>query len=115
VTISGTRCRQCGLTVAHRQYFGCESCGAYGDDLVRRELEAEGRVLSAIRVERHPDTSVATPLTIVRVHLLEGPAIRAEFRDDRVNTAPAIGTAVRLRPAQGSPDRPTFELAEPTA
>lgn len=57
------------------QDFGCEQCGGHDADLDIRELAGTGTVLEAVLITRHPNPQVATPLTLGRIQLTEGPVV----------------------------------------
>jgi uncharacterized OB-fold protein len=73
LSLSGTECGQCHHKWFPPLYFGCEQCGAHGDDLVPRDLSGKGRILSFTTV---PDADGGT-YTLAQLELNDGPAIRA--------------------------------------
>ncbi|MFC5749548.1 Zn-ribbon domain-containing OB-fold protein [Actinomadura rugatobispora] len=75
--LRGVRCRGCGRTAFPVQDFGCERCGAHGDDLEPVELSGNGTVLALLTVHEHPDPAVPTPAAIAGIQLEEGPVLRA--------------------------------------
>jgi uncharacterized OB-fold protein len=88
--LRGVRCRACGRTAFPAQEFGCERCGAHGEDLEPVELSGHGTVLALLTVHEHPDPAVPTPSAVAGIQLEEGPVLRA-----RVGAGvDAAGTAV---------------------
>ena len=73
VTLSGTECAQCHHRWFPPLLFGCEKCGAYGEDLLARRLRGTGQILSFTTV---PDAEGGT-YTLAQLELDDGPAIRA--------------------------------------
>ena len=73
VIIMGTECSQC----QHRWFppvsFGCERCGAYGDDLHARDLSSTGQIYAFTTVPERDGGMY----TLAQVVLDDGPAIRA--------------------------------------
>jgi uncharacterized OB-fold protein len=75
------------------QRFGCEQCGASGDDLTDVALTGRGRVLAAVVVHEHPQPDVPTPAVIGSVLLDEGPVLRALLVGPGTERAGAMVTA----------------------
>lgn len=73
VILLGVECAQCHHRWFPPLYFGCEQCGAYGEDLVPRDLSSNGRILSFTTV---PEPEGGT-FTLAQLELDDGPAIRA--------------------------------------
>lgn len=76
--LRGIKCRRCGNVATPVQHFGCENCGAHGDDTTDTTLTGEGTVLNAVTVHRDANQS----LRIGSVHLDEGPMLRAMLAAD---------------------------------
>ncbi|MDI9915360.1 OB-fold domain-containing protein [Rhodococcus sp. IEGM 1379] len=77
--IRAVRCLRCTYIASPVQYFGCEQCGAHGDDLEEAVLSGEGTVLEIVNVYQHPDSSLTIPAAIGSIELIEGPVIRARL------------------------------------
>lgn len=73
VTLLGAECTQCHHRWFPPLYFGCEQCGAYGEDLAPRDLSSNARILSFTTV---PESEGGT-WTLAQLELNDGPAIRA--------------------------------------
>ena len=73
VTLSGTECAKCHHRWFPPLLFGCEKCGAYGEDLIAKGLRGKGRILAFTTV---PEAEGGT-FTLAQVQLDDGPAIRA--------------------------------------
>jgi uncharacterized OB-fold protein len=73
VTLFGTECARCHHRWFPPLLFGCEKCGAYGEDLLPCDLSGNGQILSFTTV---PDADGGT-YTLAQLALDDGPAIRA--------------------------------------
>jgi uncharacterized protein len=89
VRLSGSRCSRCGLVAFPAEPYGCERCGAHGDELVAAGLSAAGRVRCFATVHRHHNPDLEAPFTVVEVVLDDGPALKAVWLGDGIE--PAIG------------------------
>ncbi|HEY8540594.1 MAG TPA: OB-fold domain-containing protein [Steroidobacteraceae bacterium] len=106
VTLFGLRCRRCAKVGFPRQRYGCENCGAYGDDLLDLDLAPEGELVSFAAVHRHQGRDIQAPFVMAEVRLDSGPLLRCTLaqRDD---AGLAIGKRVIGRLVDGtSPDAP---------
>jgi uncharacterized OB-fold protein len=70
------RCRRCTAIAFPPQEFGCEHCGAHGEDLETELLAPTGTVLARATVHRDL-FGRPVPYTIIELALDGGPAIRA--------------------------------------
>jgi uncharacterized OB-fold protein len=59
------------------QQLGCETCGAAGDAITRRDLSGDGVLTAAVTVTMRNLDAVPPPYHIGTVHLDDGPVIRA--------------------------------------
>jgi len=73
VILSGTECAKCHHRWFPPLLFGCEKCGAYGEDLIPCDLGSSGQILSFTTVPA-PDGGT---FTLAQLELADGPAIRA--------------------------------------
>ena len=77
LSLSGARCRACGHIFFPPQSYGCELCGASGDNLEPKPLKAEGLLNSFATVHLHQGKGIQAPFTVGLIVLDDGPAIRA--------------------------------------
>ena len=73
VMLLGTECLGCQHRWFPALYFGCEKCGAHGEDLQPRYLRSNGTVLTFTTVPEADGGS----FTLAQLALDDGPAIRA--------------------------------------
>lgn len=106
LVVSCSSCRRCTAVVWPAQPFGCERCGAHGDDLDVVDVPAQGTVHSFATVRTHPTLPV--PFTVIEVLLEAGMIIRAVCDTEDV---PAIGDSVRAV-GRGPADRLLFAGAD---
>ncbi len=71
--IMGTKCARCNHRWFPPLYYGCEQCGAHGDELRPCDLSPKGHIYSYTTVPER-DGGV---FTLAQVVLDDGPAIRA--------------------------------------
>ncbi|PKP72232.1 MAG: hypothetical protein CVT83_00910 [Alphaproteobacteria bacterium HGW-Alphaproteobacteria-5] len=107
----GQICAACGHVSFPRQDFGCEKCGAYGEMLQKKELEAEGILRSFAEVHLHSGKGIEAPFTIGEVALADGPLVRATMLLHE-GEAPVIGRPVsgKLCPQQDAQGEEELEL-----
>lgn len=74
--LAGIRCRRCGQVAYPAQAFGCERCGAVGDDLEPSAFTGRGTVLASAVVHLHRGRDIAAPFTVAAIQLAEGPTVR---------------------------------------
>ncbi|MCJ0907221.1 OB-fold domain-containing protein [Rhodococcus sp. ARC_M6] len=96
--IRAVRCLRCTYVASPVQHFGCEQCGAYGDDLEEFVLSGDGTVLEIVNVYRHPDSSLTVPAVIGSIELIEGPVIRVRL------TSPDLQPGSRVFAVDEAPD-----------
>lgn len=75
--LNGGHCRACGYVFFPPQSYGCEICGASGDELQPFALKGEGILKSFATVHLHPGKGIEAPFTVGVILLDDGPAIRA--------------------------------------
>jgi len=75
--LNGGRCRACGYVFFPPQSYGCEICGASGDELQPFALKGEGKLRSFATVHLHPGKGIEAPFTVGVILLDDGPAVRA--------------------------------------
>lgn len=76
ITLQGVACAKCGHLAFPEQHYGCEKCGATGDDLQSRALAARGTLLSRATVNLHYGKDIDAPFVVGSIKLDEGPAVR---------------------------------------
>lgn len=84
LALFGQQCQRCSRISFPRQRYGCEQCGAFGDDLRELDLAAEGELQSFALVHRHHGHDIQTPFVMAEVRLTSGPLLRCTLaqRDD---------------------------------
>lgn len=78
--LKGGHCKKCGYAFFPPQTYGCEFCGATGDDLEAVSLSGIGKLHSFATVHVHQDRSgkgLQAPFTVGVIVLDGGPAIRS--------------------------------------
>lgn len=91
VLLRGLRCSSCDRVSFPEQHFGCEQCGAAGDQLVAYSFTGAGVIQSIATVHRYRGTDITAPFTIAAIVLDEGPLVNGVLTD-RANAK--IGAAV---------------------
>lgn len=76
ITLQGVACAKCGHLAFPEQHYGCEKCGATGDDLQSRALVARGTLLSRATVNLHYGKDIDAPFVVGSIKLDDGPAVR---------------------------------------
>ena len=76
-SLNGGRCRKCGYVFFPPQHYGCESCGAPGEELEAVALPGRGRLHSFATVHLHQGKGIEAPFTVGVILLDGGPAIRS--------------------------------------
>lgn len=76
ITLQGVACAKCGHLDFPEQHYGCEKCGATGDDLKPRALGAKGKLLAFAMVNLHRGKDIDAPYIVGSIKLDEGPTIR---------------------------------------
>lgn len=92
--LNGGRCRACGYVFFPPQSYGCEICGALGDQLEPSALTGEGVLRSFATVHLHQGKGIEAPFTVGVVLLDDGPAIRALLME-RTDAGLKIGDRMR--------------------
>jgi uncharacterized OB-fold protein len=80
VVLIGWACRRCGKRGIPRQKFGCEACGAPGDEIDESTFPALGVLRSSASVERHAVWPV--PFMLGEIELDSGPIIHSFLSAD---------------------------------
>ncbi|WP_110588201.1 hypothetical protein [Microbacterium suaedae] len=75
-------CGQDGRRSFPREEFGCQSCGAHGDDVLPVLTPAEGTVIDTVVVARHRGPGISAPFCIGSIDLGGGLTIRALVDED---------------------------------
>jgi uncharacterized OB-fold protein len=75
--LNGGCCHACGYVFFPPQSYGCEICGASGDELRPLALKGEGMLRSFATVHLHPGKGIEAPFTVGVILLDDGPAVRA--------------------------------------
>ena len=78
--LNGGHCKKCGYVFFPPQTYGCEFCGAIGEQLEPIALAGLGTLHSFATVHLHQDRSgkgLQAPFTVGLIILDDGPAIRA--------------------------------------
>ena len=113
VRIFGQRCRQCGRVAFPRQAYGCETCGAFGADLVDEDLEATGALASFAQVHRHPGKDIDAPFVMAEIRLTSGPLLRCTLaRRDAATLRVGALMPGRLQADGDAPAELRFSQAE---
>jgi hypothetical protein len=94
-TLLGGRCT-CGHVFFPMQTHGCEVCGRHGIDLQPMTLRGRGTLLSSTVVHIHADKARATPFTIGKVLLADGPVVRTLLVDPDKEIAPGTTMVTAL-------------------
>ena len=76
-SLNGGRCRKCGYVFFPPQHYGCESCGAPGEELEAVALPGRGTLHSFATVHLHQGKGIEAPFTVGVILLDGGPAIRS--------------------------------------
>ena len=76
-SLNGGRCRKCGYLFFPPQQYGCESCGAPGEELEAVALPGRGKLHSFATVHLHQGKGIEAPFTVGVILLDGGPAIRS--------------------------------------
>lgn len=95
-SVEGSKCRQCGFAQVPRQPFGCQRCGARGDDLAAADFSAHGTLLQSVVVHLHPDRAIRTPYAVGTVLLDDGPVLRVPLSGVSVTRGPLSGVRGRI-------------------
>lgn len=80
VVLIGWACRRCGKRGIPRQKFGCEACGAPGEEIDESSFPALGVLRSSASVERHAVWPV--PFMLGEIELDGGPIIHSFLSAD---------------------------------
>ena len=93
-TLNGRRCRACGYVFFPPQSYGCEYCGAPGDQLEAKALIGAGALASFATVHLHQGKEIEAPFTVGLIVLDDGPAVRA-ILTQRTDEGLKIGDRMR--------------------
>jgi uncharacterized OB-fold protein len=109
--LRGGECARCGLRFFPFQSYGCERCGAAGDELSPALLEPHGEVLNAATVHLHTDSDIEGPFTVATVLLEPGLALRGLLVGDAEGVLPGAMVTTKLVPSGADEDgNPLAEL-----
>lgn len=72
----GGRCAACGYVFFPFQQYGCERCGAHGEQLQPQSLTGRGRLEAQATVHLHAKGDRPTPFVVGTVRLIDGPVVR---------------------------------------
>jgi len=92
--LNGRRCRACGYVFFPPQSYGCEYCGAPGDQLEPKVLRGAGALASFATVHLHQGKDMEAPFTVGVIVLDDGPAVRA-ILTQRTDEGLKIGERMR--------------------
>jgi len=95
--LQGCRCRACGFVFFPPHTFGCERCGAPGEETESMELRGEGVLDSFATVHQHGGGG-EVPFTVGEIVLDDGPMVRALLvrgESGQEGRDPVIGGRVR--------------------
>lgn len=92
--LNGRRCRACGYVFFPPQSYGCEYCGAPGDQLEPKALRGAGKLASFATVHLHQGKDMEAPFTVGLIVLDDGPALRA-ILTQRTDEGLRIGDRMR--------------------
>jgi len=92
--LNGRRCRACGYVFFPPQSYGCEYCGAPGDQLEPKPLRGAGALASFATVHLHQGKDMEAPFTVGLIVLEDGPAVRA-ILTQRTDEGLKIGDRMR--------------------
>jgi uncharacterized OB-fold protein len=99
ITLGGMICTSCHHISFPAQSYGCEKCGAFGDALRSRKIEAQGQLLAFARVNLHRGKGIKAPFLVGSIQLDDGPSVRCtliEQEDSELSHgAPMIGKIVQ--------------------
>jgi hypothetical protein len=82
ITLAGMACSRCGHLAFPAQHYGCEKCGATGDDLCSKALEAKGKLLAFATVNLHYGKDIDAPYIVGSIELEDGPTVRCTLVED---------------------------------
>lgn len=103
VRLQGMECGRCGYRWFPRIAFGCERCGAHGEELKPRELMGSGTIYARTEVPL-PDGG---EFTLAMIILDDGPAVRG-ILDPRDRAALSPGDHVVAEAIHGEQPRVIF-------
>ncbi len=106
-TLQGGRCI-CGHVFFPMQGHGCEVCGRHGADLQPMALTGRGKLLSSTVVHLHADKARATPFTIGKIALADGPVVRTLLVDPSQQISPGTEMVTALVPVGTGDDGATI-------
>jgi uncharacterized OB-fold protein len=76
VTLNGVKCQACGHVAYPFQDYGCEKCGAFGEDLVLKPMAARGTLASFVDVHFYFGKDIEPPFYVGLIALEDGPIVR---------------------------------------
>lgn len=75
MSLRATRCRRDGVITFPPERFGCQKCGAFGNELEEILIPARGTVSASAVVHRHRGPGPPAPFTIASIVLDAGPYV----------------------------------------
>lgn len=112
ITLQGVACAKCGHLAFPEQHYGCEKCGATGDDLKSKALIARGTLLSMASVNLHYGKDIDAPFMVGSIKLDEGPTVRCTLVEKSAGELShgAVMVGQIVMNAKVDPDNPKTEL-----
>jgi len=92
--LNGARCLACDYVFFPPQFYGCEYCGASGEQLEAQSLRGNGALASFATVHLHQGKDMEAPFTVGVIVLDDGPAVRAILTQ---RTDEGLGIGDRMR------------------
>jgi len=108
LSLRATRCRRDGVVAFPPERFGCQKCGAFGEDLEELLIPARGRITAATVVHRHRGPGPKAPFTIASIALDAGPHVNALLQEGAAPEGDVDGRIDRF----GDDEFITFGAAE---
>ena len=112
ITLAGMACARCGHLAFPAQHYGCEKCGATGDDLKSKALGARGPLLAFATVNLHYGKDIDAPYIVGSIELEDGPTIRCTLVEDNEGALEhgAVMKGQIVLNSKVDPDNPRSEL-----
>ncbi len=109
IRLFGGYCR-CGYRFFPMQHYGCEMCGAKGDELQMIQLAGKGELIASAVVHKHADEKRPTPFVVASIRLSDGPVIRTLLDYPANGPAllpgePLVATLINITDRDGQPLR----------
>ncbi|MGB3625616.1 MAG: OB-fold domain-containing protein [Henriciella sp.] len=91
--LKGQHCCACGRVAFPPNPYGCEICGASGEQIEEQLLDGKGRLLAFVTTHHANQRDIAVPYTVASIALEDGPVIRALMKtptDAELNVNDAV-------------------------